>query len=315
VPLSDVTRDSVVKAMQEYDQLGREAFLARYGYGQARRYLLVDGGKSYDSKAIVGVAHGYATGRFLRPADFTGGDMTVGRLLIDRGFTVHRSSNPDWEWEEVVLACDLVVENNWHWLDPSDGKIQELSALLRRLPLHHPMDRGEKFRNINGVSRKTADIATQHPDYEGRPTNGGTVDRKVLAAFLRDPDGMHQTAVAIRATAAAGGFDDLDAADPGDLEDIDAPEGKLLVRRHLTRERSRSLRDRKIRRVRDRGGKIACEVCGFDFGQTYGVRGAGYIECHHVVPLHAAAAGQRRMSQLPRTRAATVTRASRPIHS
>ncbi|MGF7234005.1 MAG: HNH endonuclease [Frankia sp.] len=36
---------------------------------------------------------------------------------------------------------------------------------------------------------------------------------------------------------------------------------------------------------------LRCEVCGFDFEKTYGSRGAGYIECHHIVPLHTT--GQR----------------------
>ena len=30
----------------------------------------------------------------------------------------------------------------------------------------------------------------------------------------------------------------------------------------------------------------SCEACGFDFGKTYGDRGQGFIECHHVEPLH-----------------------------
>lgn len=39
-----------------------------------------------------------------------------------------------------------------------------------------------------------------------------------------------------------------------------------------------------------RAKQLACEACGFDFEATYGPRGAGYIECHHVVPLHEIAA-------------------------
>ncbi|MFE3960269.1 HNH endonuclease [Nocardia sp. NPDC059091] len=27
-------------------------------------------------------------------------------------------------------------------------------------------------------------------------------------------------------------------------------------------------------------------MCGFDFEATYGIGGKGYVECHHVVPLH-----------------------------
>ena len=45
--------------MDEFDALGRDAFLEKYGYGKATQYFLVRNGKYYDSKAIAGVAHGY----------------------------------------------------------------------------------------------------------------------------------------------------------------------------------------------------------------------------------------------------------------
>ena len=43
---------------------------------------------------------------------------------------------------------------------------------------------------------------------------------------------------------------------------------------------------RKISSVLAAGGPLACEVCEFDFSKFYGDRGQGYIECHHVEPLH-----------------------------
>ena len=43
----------------------------------------------YDSKAIVGVAHGFLPGEQpLKAAEFSGGEATVGRLLRDLGFAV-----------------------------------------------------------------------------------------------------------------------------------------------------------------------------------------------------------------------------------
>ena len=36
---------------------------------------------------------------------------------------------------------------------------------------------------------------------------------------------------------------------------------------------------------RNHGGKLYCELCEFDFGQTYGRLGDGYIEAHHTEPL------------------------------
>jgi 5-methylcytosine-specific restriction protein A len=32
-------------------------------------------------------------------------------------------------------------------------------------------------------------------------------------------------------------------------------------------------------------GRLACEVCNFDFGVVYGELGTGFAECHHKLPL------------------------------
>ncbi|MEV5683261.1 hypothetical protein AB0L68_08715 [Streptomyces sp. NPDC052164] len=52
-----IKRESVLKVLAEHDELGREAFLAKYGFGEARSYVLVHDGQEYDSKAVAGVAH------------------------------------------------------------------------------------------------------------------------------------------------------------------------------------------------------------------------------------------------------------------
>ena len=59
----------VRQAAAEYDEMGQDEFLARYGFGRARAYLLIIDGKAYDSKAILGVAYGHATGQPLGPQD------------------------------------------------------------------------------------------------------------------------------------------------------------------------------------------------------------------------------------------------------
>ena len=59
VGLSDLSdRAAVLRAMAEFDDLGRETFLKRYGYGPARSYFVMHKGNQYDSKAIAGVAIG-----------------------------------------------------------------------------------------------------------------------------------------------------------------------------------------------------------------------------------------------------------------
>lgn len=84
--LGDITEESVRRAVAEYDRLGADEFRSTYGFGPARRLVLVYDGRTYDSKAIVGVAHGYATGEFWRAKDFTGGIASVVRTLQRLGF-------------------------------------------------------------------------------------------------------------------------------------------------------------------------------------------------------------------------------------
>jgi hypothetical protein len=56
VGLSDLTdRAAALQAIAEHDELGRETFLSRYGYGPARTYFVVHNRKRYDSKAIAGM--------------------------------------------------------------------------------------------------------------------------------------------------------------------------------------------------------------------------------------------------------------------
>jgi len=89
VALRDITRQAVLAAVAEYDELGQDQFLSKYGFEPARLYVLVHNGKSYDSKAIVGAAHGFLPGQSpLAVRQFSGGEATVGRLLRQLGFTV-----------------------------------------------------------------------------------------------------------------------------------------------------------------------------------------------------------------------------------
>ncbi len=89
--LSDLSdRSAVLQAISEFDELGRAAFLARYGYEPARSYFVVHDGKSYDSKALAGVAVGKQFPRSgpLAASDFSGGEATVKAKLEELGFEV-----------------------------------------------------------------------------------------------------------------------------------------------------------------------------------------------------------------------------------
>ena len=87
---SRVTHADVIRAIEEYDRLGQEQFLAEHGFGRATAYLLIYRGRSYDSKAILGVAYQLATGRPLGSGDFSGGVAAQGAAHVLRalGFEI-----------------------------------------------------------------------------------------------------------------------------------------------------------------------------------------------------------------------------------
>ena len=64
------------------------------------------------------------------------------------------------------------------------------------------------------------------------------------------------------------------------------PEGRRIERLHKARERSsRLVALAKEKYSKANGGKLPCEVCGFDYRQKYGERGTHFVEAHHKVPL------------------------------
>jgi 5-methylcytosine-specific restriction enzyme A len=190
----------------------------------------------------------------------------------------------DWEWEEIVLACDLVAENGWRQLDESDPRVRELSEILHRMSIH-PLDaRLPNFRNFAGVARKTQNIADRHPDHVGPISNGNKLDQEVLDEFIANREHMHRYAQHLRYAAAKDEpVDNLQ--DIGD-EYESVLEGRYLLRMHRVWERKPALRAKKIQSVQARGDSLVCEACDFDFEKMYGDRGQGFIECHHVEPLH-----------------------------
>lgn len=203
----------------------------------------------------------------------------------------------NWTRDEIILACELTRSNNWNGLDEHDSRVIALSTLLKKSSLHPVERRDAKFRNAAGVARKTWDIATQHPTYAGQKTKGNKLDGIVLNEFLKEPAKMQAFAAEIeaeirRSDAAAPSEDDPDADDSG------VAEGRLLLGRHLRRERDRGLRNQKIAEVKKAGLPVACEVCSFNFATTYGPRGQDYIDVHHVLPLHASGPTTTRLKDL-----------------
>lgn len=291
--LSQLTsREAVITAIQEYDQLGKDAFLERYGFGEARSYFLVHDEKEYDSKAIAGVAFKNQFGALLGPADFSGGHATVQKKMKSLGFLVRGTRPPTWVKDELILALDLYIRRGW--LDDLHPEVQELSSLLNGLPIHPEWRFTPRFRNANGVCMKLANFQALDPTYQGTGLDATSIgDREIWTEFHDKPDLLATLAASIRAGSTT------DAAEIAEDGEDEALEGRILTRVHRSRERNQKLvAKRKAQRRTECGGALSCEACGFDFVVKYGDRGDGFAECHHKIPLAESGTTKTRLDDL-----------------
>lgn len=86
--LKEITQEAVIKALAECQKMGQDAFLKKYGYGKAKRYILIWDGAEYDSKASIGVAFGFLPEKQPLTADQFNGGPPVKCKLEKLGFVV-----------------------------------------------------------------------------------------------------------------------------------------------------------------------------------------------------------------------------------
>jgi hypothetical protein len=89
-----VTRADVVRATEEYDQLGPERFFSEHGFAPTTTYDLVWEERRYPPKGILGTAYEFATGERLASDDFEGGKSGAVKVLEELGFTIEQR-HPD----------------------------------------------------------------------------------------------------------------------------------------------------------------------------------------------------------------------------
>jgi len=285
------TREAVLRTIAEHDELGEEAFLERYGYGEALAYFLVHDGKQYASKAIYGVAHKHvAVDRApLRNTDFSGGEAQVAQKLEALGFTVTRlTRNPPWNRDELILALDLYMKNPASPPGKSSSEVRKLSDILNVMGRRLGTGSQPDYRNPNGVYMKMMNFRSFDPAFTGDGkvglTRGNKLDQVIWDEFSNDRDRLASVAALIRSSSQDDSLwePNLDSDD----DYLEAPEGKVITRLHRSRERNRKLVERKKAQTFAAHGKLECEACHFDFECRYGARGKGFIEAHHVKPVH-----------------------------
>lgn len=202
------------------------------------------------------------------------------------------ASNPDWTRDELIVALDVYLRHRPIPPGKDSQEIIDLSRTLNQLGTKLFRDdlRSTTFRNENGVYMKLMNFRRLDPQYtsSGRRglVRGAKAEEDVWREFADDPQRCHEVAQAIISSKERPETSEslFEAEMETELEE--APEGRLLTRIHLCRERNRKLVEAKRKKAMTaNGGRLACEVCEFDFSLAYGNRGFGFIECHHTKPV------------------------------
>ena len=202
------------------------------------------------------------------------------------------SRNPNWTRDELILALNLYFQVNPVHTNEKHPAIVELSTLLNVLPIHHGVQgTTTNFRNPNGVYMKLCNFLRLDPSYKGAGLDAGSkLDQIVWDEFAGDRERLAQVAHVLQHS-----YDQLpsETEEIGQIIDIEEfPEGRILTRFHMLRERNSRIVDKKKNIVQKSTGRLACEVCDFDFQRVYGDLGVGFAECHHKLPLSKLLPGQ-----------------------
>lgn len=202
--------------------------------------------------------------------------------------------NPPWTRDELILALNLYVQHEGNPPGKQSPEITSLSDTLNAMG-RSITGRNEDYRNPNGVYMKVMNFRRFDPRYLERGRvglqRGGKGDEIIWRDFFGDHDKLRRAALAITANVEA---DQVPLPTPEDDDEVaEAEEGRLLTRLHRKRERNRKLIEKKKAAHLKRNGNLACEACGFDFERVYGERVSGYIEAHHIKPLHTLTPGTK----------------------
>lgn len=205
MPRGELTREAVLKAIEEFDSLGRDSFLDRYGFNGAREYFLVHQGKTYDSKAIAAVANKWALGGggALTALELSGGRTDAAKRLEALGFELTSpEQNSDWSWDEHVLALDLYMTNPASPPGKQSRAVAELSALLRSMGRKSGTPINVTYRNANGVYMKMMNLRRLDPAVQAQGKSGlrrgSKGEEEVWNRFAGDLPGLRQAAQRIK---------------------------------------------------------------------------------------------------------------------
>lgn len=216
-------------------------------------------------------------------------DPCLQEILCRRGWTIvkpgrsyFQAKPPAVRAGQDVLDIELAV--------PSEHQIREVASAVHRRSSGAPWGAcwGELyalyFPRREWSVGSTTDLITG--EVLGAPRHGGWIGahfyvgaRGLYVAELHDMDerSRYTESCQLRSTVAVSG---KETQESGSLTTVAYVEGQ-----EISTELTRFERDSAPRMACIQHWGSTCSVCGFDFERTYGQRGAGYIQVHHLKPL------------------------------
>jgi 5-methylcytosine-specific restriction enzyme A len=197
--------------------------------------------------------------------------------------------NPDWGRDETILALDLYFQAGSRALPEEDERVHNLSNILRSLPYHAQAVRKPSFRNAAGVAFKLLNLRNVATGKGLK--NVSETDREVWRLFGSSPQDAAEAARLIYAS-----VDQIAGSTESD-ESEEFIEGRAVTRAHLSRERSKRVRNRLLAARRKRG-ILKCDLCGWRPTHPDNRFSDAYFEAHHLVPLACAGSRITRLSEV-----------------
>ncbi|ALR21902.1 hypothetical protein ATN00_18000 [Sphingobium baderi] len=282
-----MTKEAIIERLKEY-RSDPTAFHEKWGGSDKNvDYHIIWEGGFYPSKTIINAAHYVVMGdpNMEEIRGYSGGLATMVPVLERHGFD-YTEGKVNWDREEMILALELYAR------DPQPGKgskaVAEVSGLLRKRAEQLGRVVPPRFRNSDGVYLKMMNFRRYDPSQQAKGNKGMERGAKLEQAVWTEWSGklvsLREAAKAIRLSIE----NDIEVGEAfsDDMDSDLAAEGGFEYRKHRRYERNPQNVRRKKASVKNAGLTLACEACKFDFEQTYGPRGADYIEVHHKKPIH-----------------------------
>ncbi|MCV9960282.1 HNH endonuclease [Pararhizobium sp. BT-229] len=182
------------------------------------------------------------------------------------------AGNPDWTWDETLLALDLLYRHDGP-IDRHHPDVIDLSKALRAAEIYPREGRKDNFRNPDGVALKLQNLLSAIDPTRG--LSSSKRDKQTVAEF---PASRKVELANIAATI----LYEL-SVNPAPTEVSDDEvfiEGQTVTAAH--RRRDQRLRRRVLDKRKD---MLICELCDFIPPPMTGALRESFFEAHHVVPL------------------------------